>query len=250
MGASFDGMKLDCPYYVNLRMIHGILMFMAWSVILPFGVFVARYCRGNKPPRWFKIHRAFQSLGVVVALAGFAVAMMINTAGKFGTIHGVFGLIITFLGFQQPINACFRPEPAWKKTKRRVCWEYYHKYSGRVAIFLGLINPILGLQMVYVATQPRHDAAGFGALPIVYLVFALLWAAAFLSPLFLGLPGPENPSPLAEWFHKKCPNRWGTRARAKAQAVKKDEATVTATAADGTTHVEPLRDVEMVEEKP
>ena len=50
-------------------------------------------------------------------------------------------------------TASCRPEPPSAKTPRRRAWEAWHKYSGRVAIVLGIINCFFGIHQVVSAAQ-------------------------------------------------------------------------------------------------
>lgn len=50
----------DCGrQYFNLILLHGIFMFIGWSVLLIMGIFAARYFRFLQP-LWFKLHMVFQ----------------------------------------------------------------------------------------------------------------------------------------------------------------------------------------------
>ena len=50
----------DCsPAFINLILIHGILMAAGWGFCLPWGVFIARYLK-HWDPLWFQLHKFFQ----------------------------------------------------------------------------------------------------------------------------------------------------------------------------------------------
>ena len=54
--------------------LHGGLMLVSWGTLLPAGV-VAAGCRHVVGERWFKLHRAVNVLGLLLAIAGWAVAV-------------------------------------------------------------------------------------------------------------------------------------------------------------------------------
>ena len=88
--------------------------------------------------------------------------------------HKVIGLVVVLLGTLQPLNAQLRPHPptgGWGSAKGgkpvgRVLWELAHKGSGHIAVFLGVLNVILGL----VATQSLGFDAAAVAIGAVLLV--------------------------------------------------------------------------------
>jgi len=194
------------------RTAHGVLMGVSWGFLLPIGVFIARFGR-IKNPLWFKIHRAVQVTGLLLAIAGFVIAfLMVATGHLLAVPHSFIGLIVMALGIQQPINAFFRPhvEKGHEKKKSRIYWEYWHKYSGRVALVLGLINPFWGI--IYLAGASKSSETVKSAGFVVYAVWVGIYVFAFIFLTAKGLPYTANgPSPLAQWVHKNlccCLSAW------------------------------------------
>ena len=116
-----------------IKVAHGILMYIAWGVLIPTGVMIARFGR-HVPPNtgpaqwWFTRHRAIQSFGVLVGIAGAVLAViMVNEGGSRGevSLHGILGYIVTGLGVLQPVNAILRPHPG--PGAARKCWSAFHK---------------------------------------------------------------------------------------------------------------------------
>ena len=53
---------------------HGLLMMLSWGWLLPMGVAIARYCKSWAPDGiWYRLHRAIQSVGLVLAVIAFAI---------------------------------------------------------------------------------------------------------------------------------------------------------------------------------
>jgi hypothetical protein len=167
---------------VGLRTSHGVLMGIAWGFFIPMGIFVARFGREVLPVAWFQIHRALNVAGVIISIAGFVCGYLMTTQGHFSFLpHAAFGLLVVCIGFQQLINGIIRPhkdsnEP---KTKLRKYWEMWHKYTGRLGLVLGLINPILGIIAVAGISSP-----GF----IVYIVWFIVYFVAWIILTFMGQP--------------------------------------------------------------
>ena len=76
--------------------------------------------QGNLP-FWFKFHVGVQRVGLVVAIAGFGVAVAMQHAGRhFVSTHSILGLTVMVVGVMQPINAMIRPKPSPRTAWRRV----------------------------------------------------------------------------------------------------------------------------------
>lgn len=101
-------------------------MIVAWLLLAPIGTFVARYGRGdNQTGRWFKIHRAFQSLAVVFTIIG----LIVITTRDSKHMHGN------------------------EKT---------HKNLGISVIALAVLQVIMGLMRGWISQQPAEQAPGPG----------------------------------------------------------------------------------------
>lgn len=68
--------------------IHGILNTVAWGIILPLGVLIARYIKSLDPssPAWFHGHRICQSIGYVLGAVGFALGLKLGNESE-GITH-------------------------------------------------------------------------------------------------------------------------------------------------------------------
>mmetsp|Transcript_11713 Transcript_11713/g.21339 ORF Transcript_11713/g.21339 Transcript_11713/m.21339 type:complete len:342 (+) Transcript_11713:52-1077(+) len=132
---------------------HGTLMMLSWGFLLPLGVISARFLKHRQPKGyWFKLHRAIQCTGLLLAVAGFLIAItqfdVFTAEGvNISKIHGTCGVITMALGILQPINAYFRPHPE-PASEKRVLWEKLHKNSGRFALGLAFLTILLGTTRV------------------------------------------------------------------------------------------------------
>jgi hypothetical protein len=158
--------------------IHGILMLLAWVVLIPAGVITAKI-RFNNPSdsMWFKVHIALNSLGLMAQLAGVIVILVYKAdlSNSFqGTtiqkVHYFGGLTIVALGLLQPLNAVFRPDKAEPKTKRRQFWEYLHKGTGWLLVLAGIINCALPFDWI---------SGSFLTLMVVLYIVGLVFVIIF-----------------------------------------------------------------------
>jgi len=159
---------------MNYHNAHGSLMLISWGLVLPSGVLVARFLR-HRDPLWFHLHYSIQSLGLAMALIGWAVALsqfsVLETPGWFAAkIHATLGCVTMALGLFQPINALLRPhkeKSGEAKSSARRAWELFHKASGLATILLSIATVAMGTGLV---KDPMPFRLGYG----------LCWAVVIL----------------------------------------------------------------------
>lgn len=151
--------------------VHAGLMIASWSVLIPAGGVIARYFKvtpGQDFPRvvdnlvWWHWHRALQYSGIVLSTGG-VLLVLLDTGGRFGTVHGRLGLAVMAIGWIQVLSAWSRgtrggptdrradrerPE-TWRgdhydMTLRRRLFEHVHKRGGWAAIGLADVAMLLG----------------------------------------------------------------------------------------------------------
>lgn len=135
---------------------HGILMAVAWICMLPLGGAAGKLIRKLRISPCicrilFYTHATLQVLGLIIATAGFAIAVGKFDAGisdvPYG--HGSIGVLVMALTFFQPMNALVRPDAAILNTRRRV-WEFVHAGMGKSALLLGAFNVFTGIHILAV----------------------------------------------------------------------------------------------------
>ena len=135
---------------------HGSLMIIGWGFLLPTGVASARFLKHRPNAIWFKAHRIVQVLGLLVALAGWIIALakfsVFGSPGTNSYKHGVLGMTVMVLGLLQPLNAFFRPhapEAGERIPMKRLLWEILHKSSGYITILLAAVTIIYGTVVIF-----------------------------------------------------------------------------------------------------
>eukprot|EP01051_Picozoa_sp_SAG22_P019939 SAG22_NODE_3848_length_1504_cov_0.977936_2_plen_282_part_00 len=139
--------------------LHGGLMLVGWGTLLPFGVGLAGVRRwvGEK---WFKLHRGVNVAGLLLAVAGWAVAIG-RTKLHFNSAHAVLGTAVMLLGLCQPLGALCRGHPS-DKTAQRMVWEVVHKMGGRLMLLAAALNIYLGLSVEMLGASSALIALGTG----------------------------------------------------------------------------------------
>lgn len=188
--------------------LHLTFMIQAWGALLPWGVAFARLRQKLGAPTWFHLHRGFQSLGWLVMLLGFAMAVWHNegNVGKhFQNGHALVGVTIVMIGFLQPFNAllrhsCEHREGGFSEQPLgRKAFEVVHKSLGYLALVAGLFNICYGIKLL---VDQNYDttivffAAGFAAFAIVpvfaYVVLAVLLKSDPCTTMFARLVGLQK----------------------------------------------------------
>ena len=186
---------------------HGWFMTLAWGVLVPLGVWSARY--GKAPPgyaldadddaasfwrrarawvraegRWFKIHRALTFTGLSFALLGLVImAAEVQEHGgeHFVSRHSALGVATLALGFAQPLNAYFRPDAApavGAASTARLAWEAAHRSVGVAAFACSIFAITSGTDRARVYGEPDWRARRARDAYVGWLVVVLVATAA------------------------------------------------------------------------
>lgn len=155
-GAAFD---------ISMMKIHAILMFIAWGIFVPSGLFIGRFFKRGYPkkmvkskPIWFQFHRLLMVLSVILTIIGI-ILIFVNREGWSESAaengHAFAGIIVFAFGLMNPIIAMFRPDPDSENRKYfNVCHHsigYLAQVGAVVAIFLGFDLAVYDL--AFVSTQ-------------------------------------------------------------------------------------------------
>jgi len=124
----------------DFLVVHIVCMMVAFLVLYPLGVLVAVYAGPGfqKGAVYFKAHRGFMMIAIVVMICGVVFALV---ESAFDTVHGYFGIVVAVLCLTQPINGHLRPDKAHPNRRK---WEVLHKSVGRLALVLGFVTSLLG----------------------------------------------------------------------------------------------------------
>ena len=148
---------------------HGRLMVLAWGVLAPLGVVVARYWkvtpRQHWPEQtdnqfWWVFHRIAQYSALVLTFIG--VTLVWRSSGSTSAtasayLHHWMGWTITVLGVSQALSGWFRGSKGgptdieglrgdhYDMTPRRIAFEVFHKTFGYGALLLAGATILTGL---------------------------------------------------------------------------------------------------------
>lgn len=179
---------------------HARLMVLAWSLLIPVGIVVARFYKVTPAQRfperldnqfWWFTHQVMQYSGVLLTLAAIYLVTGRDSASTSttGYVHGVAGWTLCGLCIIQVVGAWLRGSKggpvdvnAWpdspvlagdhyNRTRRRIIFEHIHITLGYATLALAIITTMLGL---YASAAPRWMWA-------VLLIWWALVAARYLQ---------------------------------------------------------------------
>jgi hypothetical protein len=155
---------------------HGRLMVIAWVILLPLGVLIARFFKITPHQRWprqldnkfwWYSHLVLQYTGIAIMTGAVLLAIShANLRVSRAPLHGILGWIVASLGWLQVAGSRLRgskggPQAGphgteevvrgdhYDMTRRRVLFEYAHKIGGYAAIVLASVDIVLGLRAAH-----------------------------------------------------------------------------------------------------
>ncbi|GBG72121.1 hypothetical protein CBR_g11054 [Chara braunii] len=157
---------------INLFVVHGCLMWAAFAVIFPLGVFLARYGK-RLTAAWLQVHVTFQLVACIVSTISAILAMA--TFHALNGLHGRLGLVVMVCVWVQPVVGMARPDVG---TVLRLPWHILHWGFGTAAVFLGVVNVFFGINALASRTQVK--------IPTIWtIIFAVQIGFFFFMYLFL-----------------------------------------------------------------
>lgn len=207
---------------------HGRAMVLAWGVMLPLGVLLARFYKimpGQRWPAvldnkcWWRGHLALQYGGVLLMTAGLFIVLG-GTAGRapWRNLHSLLGWTIALLAWLQLAGGNLRgskggPQPDgtllrgdhYDMTPRRLRFEWLHKCLGYGLLLLSALTILLGLAL---ADAPLWMWLAQGSWSALYgLAFARLQRRGRCIDTYQAIWGP---APIHPGNHVP-PVGWGIR---------------------------------------
>lgn len=169
-------------HLTELEAWHGRLMVMAWGLLFPAGILIARYAKVTPRQRWpeeldnkfwWRLHLLLQSLGSLLMLLALGLIVIVAQGGSsLAHWHAVGGWSLVAGVVIQVVGGRLRgskggpgiPGDHYLMTRRRLVFEYVHKTLGWLALVLSVPVVLAGLA---VADAPRW----------MFLVLILWWTA-------------------------------------------------------------------------
>jgi hypothetical protein len=205
------------------------MMALAWLLLLPAGVLIARFFKVTKSQDWpneldnrfwWNSHRLLNYAGIGLATLGFVIIWTTLDGFQLSSWHGWLGLVTLVFGWLQVISAWFRgstggpmdkgadPSDAstWRgdhfdMTLRRRLFEAWHKHLGYLALIVALPTVWFGLRAI---GAPRWlEALPWTAALAFVLLFILFTRQGRCIDTYQAIWGPGMSSSLQSDHKKK-----------------------------------------------
>eukprot|EP01023_Acetabularia_acetabulum_P016386 TRINITY_DN1809_c0_g1_i7.p1 TRINITY_DN1809_c0_g1~~TRINITY_DN1809_c0_g1_i7.p1 ORF type:complete len:864 (-),score=179.34 TRINITY_DN1809_c0_g1_i7:1688-4279(-) len=185
---------------------HGALMFVGWSLMVPFAVVIARYFKAQLGPMWMTIHKFSNMFGLLLSTVAAVLAvyeMQIAGAAHFSTYHTIMGFIVVLVGICQGVQGFIRPAKPGPDSKRiehikRNVWGIPHKFVGFCLLVVAHAAVITGLQAVELkgaGNTLKWQLAVYAWIAAIVVTAVTLQIKAILKTTPPATPSNQSPEP-------------------------------------------------------
>jgi hypothetical protein len=173
---------------------HARCMVLAWGVMVPVAVLMARYWKiwpGQRWPQeldskvWWHSHRLGQTVAMIVMSIGAYLAWRVSAmpGSQLMSLHANLGWLLVLFGWMQILGGWLRgskggPSDAnmrgdhFDMTARRRVFEWTHKILGWLSLGLASLTIVLGLKL---ADAPRWMLLSLIGWWVILLVMGWRW---------------------------------------------------------------------------
>ncbi len=136
--------------YISVLDVHGLLMFGAFGVGFPTGLYIARVFRFfTQRHYWFTLHYGMQAFSFALTIFGSVAVVSTVGLGVWSHAHGVIGVILISVVCLQIVFTLPCVKPQVTAGRKRAVWEVAHRWMGRAIVMMGIVNCTLGM-LLYV----------------------------------------------------------------------------------------------------
>ena len=205
---------------------HARSMVIAWGVLAPLAVLIARYFKvvpGQDWPReldsqvWWRSHWMGHSCVAMLSLFGLGLILQV-AQGR--SLHGFLGYVVLFLMLVQVSFGVMRGSKGgptapghdgslsgdhYDMSPRRVIFEYVHKCVGYLTLILAVVVIVMGLWDTNAPRWMWITLTGWWAFLIGFAIMLQARGRAVDTYQAIWGPGPEHPG------NHRAPVGWGIR---------------------------------------
>ncbi|KAI9296418.1 hypothetical protein K502DRAFT_178027 [Neoconidiobolus thromboides FSU 785] len=130
----------------TLILLHGFFMFIAWVVLPPIAIAIAKFYKSQLGVWWFRCHIMCFSFTLLFSILAI-VLMNVHTGFVINDPHSFLGYLVTLLFFIQ-LTLGFVIDKLYDNNRSEIPWyDKLHWYLGRFTYTLAMINFIFGLKI-------------------------------------------------------------------------------------------------------
>ena len=159
----------------DMQIAHGVLMCLAWFVLIPASVLLTRFFK-DKFPNWMKFHIGLNSLAALF----MTIALILIIVDRNGIIflgkmdpHSIFGICIFILMFAQGALGVYIDKTFNSRRKEIPVRDKAHWYVGYLTMFLSLVNVFLGMKTTISKIYGYVFVAIFGIYLLAWIILTI-----------------------------------------------------------------------------
>lgn len=169
-GTSSNGVQSQPEYYHKLVFVHAVVLAASFALIFPLGVVLLRL---NPKKLGVKLHWMIQCFALFTVIGGLGTAIAMSILGVrykyFTEPHQIVGISVCLLvGLQIFLGRAHHIR--FKLYKKRTPVSYVHMVVGRLVIYGGMTNAVLGLRLCG-RGKSMYIAAGVALAVVIVIEF-------------------------------------------------------------------------------
>jgi hypothetical protein len=182
------GQSVNSESVRKKRIAHAVLMIVAFVLLFPL---IALGIPLFPSSRTVVIHASLQLCTLALVIAGFGLGIsMAKSLDLVDSYHPIIGIIVvaSLILFQPAMGLV--QHLYFRRTGKKSIAAYVHRWFGRTAITLGIINAGLGFRLTGIGTS----VAPTGAVIAFGVVAGLVWVGYALTVSFLSYRKRQSPA--------------------------------------------------------
>ncbi|TPX46580.1 hypothetical protein SeLEV6574_g03153 [Synchytrium endobioticum] len=166
--------RIDASVESTFKALHAWGMLTAWFLLLPLGIFYARYFRSSTG--WLLAHLSIQAAALALIILCFVIILV--TIQLWSQVHARIGVaLIVIMLIQATLGVCkFYCLRTGRMIRFDKCMKLGHHVVGPLAMALACYQTYLGLQTLVPWSEPRGKGMWY-----YWFVLLGLWIPVFIS---------------------------------------------------------------------
>ncbi|KAI9349181.1 hypothetical protein BDR26DRAFT_853180 [Obelidium mucronatum] len=128
-------------------------MFIAWSVLPPIAIFIARYMKDRMGHNWYLSHKWIMlgGVGIFTIIGIVSVEWSLNPTDSVlrfigSSNHGIIGTVVALIVYPLQVILGEVSNALWSAERKSIpWWDKAHWWLGRAVVVLAIVNTYLGL---------------------------------------------------------------------------------------------------------
>lgn len=161
--------SIDAESFDKMVVAHAVLMIIAFVILFPFSALTLYLFPSFGV---MMAHAPLQLFTLILAVAGMGLGItMARSSSQLSENHSIIGIaVVSWMIIFQP-GIGYLHHRYFRKTGRKSCFAYLHRWSGRAVIVLGAVNVGLGFKLSGIGDgNPKGAVIAYGVVAGVFAV--------------------------------------------------------------------------------